>query len=281
MMNNLNRQTGLRPLQGMLGAVGGTAVHRPPLTRAAECEEHGTYASLCHVGRIWLGCPRCSAAEEAVERQRDELQVRQERVQQWEAKLGRSGIPARFRDRTLDSYAVEHSGQARALEFAQAYANDFGRVRKSGRSAIFMGNLGTGKTHLAVGIGLHAMREHQASVLFISVSRLVRMVKDSWARGSGSTESDVVAQMVFPDLLILDEVGVQQGTEFERNVLFDVFNERYEQRKPSLLLTNCSLDELKSKYLGERVVDRLSEDGGGVLMFSWGSGRRNASGGPV
>jgi DNA replication protein DnaC len=89
-----------------------------------------------------------------------------------------------------------------------------------------MGNFGTGKTHLAVGIGLQVMREHKASVLFATAGRMVRMVKDSWARNSGVTESDVVAQMVFPDLLIVDEVGVQQGTEFERNVMFDVLNDR-------------------------------------------------------
>ena len=192
--------------------------------------------------------------------------------------MGRAGIPERFRDRTLGSYEVSHEGQQMALDFAQAYADDFARVRKTGRSAIFMGNFGTGKTHLAVGIGLQVMREHKASVLFVSAGRIVRMVKDSWARNSGVTESDVVAQMVFPDLLIVDEVGVQQGTEFERNVMFDVLNERYEQRKPSLLLTNHTVEDLSSKYLGERVVDRLREDGGAVLKFSWDSGRRDIGG---
>lgn len=277
MMNDMNRQPGMRSISDLVGST----VHRPPLSKTSECGRHGEYISLCHLGSIWLGCPQCAAAEREAEQQRDELQSRQARVGQWEKKLGRSGIPERFRDRTLDSYVAEHSGQVKALDFARDYAQDFARVRKSGRSAIFMGNVGTGKTHLAVGIGLQVMQEHQASVLFVSVGRMVRMVKDTWARNSGVSESDVVAQMVFPDLLIVDEVGVQQGTEFERNVLFDVFNERYEQRKPSLLLTNCSLDDLSSKYLGERVVDRLREDGGGVLKFSWDSGRRDVARGAI
>ena len=269
MMNEMNRQPGSRSLSAAIQS----GVHRPPLVKQAECDKHGPFQSLCHLGDIWLGCPACAAAEREAERLRDEQQRRAVRVQEWEARMGRAGIPERFRDRTLGSYEVSHEGQQMALDFAQAYADDFDRVRKTGRSAIFMGNFGTGKTHLAVGIGLQVMREHKASVLFVSAGRIVRMVKDSWARNSGVTESDVVAQMVFPDLLIVDEVGVQQGTEFERNVMFDVLNERYEQRKPSLLLTNHTVEDLSSKYLGERVVDRLREDGGAVLKFSWDSGR--------
>lgn len=276
-MNDMNRQPGLRSISDMVGS----AVHRPPLSKTSECGRHGEYTSLCHLGSIWLGCPQCATAEREADQRRDDLQSRQARVDQWEKKLGRSGIPERFRDRTLDSYVVQHSGQVKALDFARDYAEDFDKVRKSGRSAIFMGNPGTGKTHLAVGIGLHAMRVYQASVLFVTAGRMVRMVKDTWTRNSGVSESDVVAQMVFPDLLIVDEVGVQQGTEFERNVLFDVFNERYEQRKPSLLLTNSTLEDLSAKYLGERVVDRLREDGGGVLRFAWGSGRSGMAGGAV
>lgn len=274
MMNEMNRQPGSRSLSAAIQS----GVHRPPLVKQAECLKHGPFQSLCHLGNIWLGCPACAAAEREADRLRDEQQRRAVRVQEWEARMGRAGIPERFRDRTLDSYVVSHAGQQMALDFAQAYADDFARVRKTGRSAIFMGNFGTGKTHLAVGIGLQVMREHKASVLFATAGRMVRMVKDSWARNSGVTESDVVAQMVFPDLLIVDEVGVQQGTEFERNVMFDVLNERYEQRKPSLLLTNHTIEDLSSKYLGERVVDRLREDGGGVLKFSWDSGRRDIGG---
>jgi DNA replication protein DnaC len=273
-MNEMNRQPGIRSLSAAIQS----GVHRPPLVKQAECDRHGPFQSLCHLGDIWLGCPACAAAERKAERLRDEQQRRAVRVQEWEARMGRAGIPERFRDRTLQSYVVSHEGQQMALDFAQAYADDFDRVRKTGRSAIFMGNFGTGKTHLAVGIGLQVMREHKASVLFATAGRMVRMVKDSWARNSGVTESDVVAQMVFPDLLIVDEVGVQQGTEFERNVMFEVLNDRYEQRKPSLLLTNHTVEDLSSKYLGERVVDRLREDGGAVLKFSWDSGRRDIGG---
>ena len=77
---------------------------------------------------------------------------------------------------------------------------------------------------------------------------------------------------MFPELLILDEVGVQFGSETEKLMLFDVLNERYEKRKPCVLLSNLAIDDVKA-FLGERVFDRLREDGGEAVAFDWESYR--------
>ena len=133
--------------------------------------------------------------------------------------------------------------------------------------------MGTGKTHLAVGIALSIM-EQQRSPVFVTVQRLIRRVKDSW-RTKEETESEVINAFASPDLLILDEVGVQFGSEFEKQILFDVLNERYEKLKPSILLSNIPSEQL-SDYLGERVTDRLRENGGALIGFNWDSYRRNS-----
>ena len=143
------------------------------------------------------------------------------------------------------------------------------------QNVVLIGGPGTGKTHLAVSIGKRVMRKHGASVLFVSVQRAIRSIKDTWARGSSVTEAQAVALLTFPDLLILDEVGVQHGSEYERQVLFDVLNERYETRKPTLFLSNKTLDEFKV-VMGERVMDRLREDGAPVVPFCWPSARGRA-----
>ena len=62
-------------------------------------------------------------------------------------------------------------------------------------------------------------------------------------------------------------------SDFEKQILFDVLNERYEKRKPCILLSNIAPSEL-SGYLGERVADRLREDGGKLIAFDWESYRR-------
>jgi len=101
---------------------------------------------------------------------------------------------------------------------------------------------------------------------------LIRTVRDTWRRDSDASEIEAIRTFSAPDLLILDEVGIQAGSENERQILFDVLNERYETRKSTLLLTNLSVGECKH-YLGERVFDRMREDGGEFVAFDWDSYR--------
>lgn len=162
--------------------------------------------------------------------------------------------------------------QTAALEFAMDYAANFDQVLKTGRCAVFVGNPGTGKTHIACGIGLRIMGAQQRTVLFITVQRAIRRIKDTWVKGCEESESQAIGVITSPDLLILDEVGVQFGSDFEKNILFDILNERYEKRLPTILISNLSVNEVMG-YLGERVADRLREDGGKVIPFNWGSHR--------
>lgn len=209
-------------------------------------------------------------------REEREKKEQESRTKAWDRRVAAAGIPERFRERGLKSFVAETVAQTRALEFATAYADGFDEVLASGRSAIFVGAPGTGKTHLAVGIALQIMHRDSRTVLFSTVMRAIRRIKDTWGRESRETETRAVAALVSPDLLVLDEVGVQFGSDTEKLLLFDILNERYEKRRPALLLSNLTVDGVR-KHLGERIFDRLREDGGEAIPFSWESwrGRRN------
>jgi len=238
------------------------------------CEKHGEYESKNFMGSIWSGCPKCAEEAKEEEKRKEAEEQRLREIQAWERKLGYSGIPERFHERTLDAFVVSNAGQQKAFDFCRAYIEDMQGVLKSGRCAVFVGKVGTGKTHLAVGIGLAFMQARKA-VLFTTVMKAVRRIKDSWRKESGQTEDEAIQSLVYPDLLILDEVGVQFGSETEKMLLFDVLNERYQKRKPTILMSNLVVAEVKA-YVGERIMDRFAEDGGEVVVFDWDSYRRKA-----
>lgn len=245
------------------------------ITRPANCDAHGAYESRNFIGKIWSRCPKCSDTLAAIQKKQQDDAKREAQQQAWAASLDASCIPERFLDRSLKSFKAETPEQQRALAFATAYADDFDTVIKTGRCAMFVGLPGTGKTHLAAGIGLRIMHRDSRRVLFMTVMRAIRTIKDTWSKDSELSETQAIAALVRPDLLILDEVGIQFGSETEKLMLFDVLNERYEKRRPTLLISNLGMEDVRA-YLGERVFDRLREDGGEAVAFGWESYRGKA-----
>lgn len=250
-------------------------IHEPPLTRQDNCTTHGQFESRCYMRDFWMKCPDCALDTKRAAESNEAAKARAAEVERWQLRMGSAGIPIRFKDRTLASYKATSSQQQKALSFAQQYADGFGEVLQSGRGALFVGKPGTGKTHLSIGIALEVMGNRNGTALFTTAMRALRRVKDTWTRGSEESETQAIGALVFPDLLILDEVGVQFGSDTERLILFEVLNERYEQRKPSILLSNLTVDEVRG-YLGERIFDRMREDGGQVVVFDWASHRGQA-----
>lgn len=236
--------------------------------RRDECEKHGPYEAF-RAGNNWSGCDKCWDIQQEEIRNAESKKSKREL---WEKNVLGAGIPQRFTAKTLDTFEAVTEDQAYAKAWAVDYAHSFPEVMKEGRSAVFLGGPGTGKTHLACGIGLRVMGKWQSTVMFSTVQRLMRRVKESWTRGALETESQAIAVFTKPDLLILDEIGVQFGSDFEKQMLFDILNERYENCRPCILLSNLTLDGVR-EYLGERIADRLRENRGMVIVFNWRSYR--------
>lgn len=185
-------------------------------------------------------------------------------------RASQSGIPLRFRDSSFASYRADQPAQAKKLAQCREYAEGFAENARSGPSLILCGTTGTGKTHLALAIANVVLDTHY--VVYSTAIKALRSVKATYSKGSTQTEQDAINHFVRPDLLILDEVGVQYGSDAEHNILFEIINERYEAMKPTILISNLNLEELR-ELLGDRVIDRLKENGGKVLVFDWASNR--------
>lgn len=239
-------------------------------TKTMHCDKHGEFEStFIDFMNIWTKCSHCVDEMAQAEAEKKEKIRRAELL----SRLSKNAdIPARFEGATLENYQVHTNAQRSVLDFFSEYAREFSIAAKTGRSAIMVGGVGTGKTHLAIAVA-KAVILQEYSAKYTTVQRIVRALKDTWNRQTNETESDIIRRFSQPSLLIIDEVGVQFGSEFEKQILFDVVNERYENRKPTIMLSNVQVNELVG-FVGERVIDRMREDGGKVIPFSWGSYRK-------
>lgn len=240
-------------------------------TETRSCSRHGEYQARNLMRNLWTPCPACGDEQRKESERRAQQEAEQNRRNSVHMILGRSGIPARFADRELDGFKAETPEQERVLKICKAYAERFDDRLANGGGLVMCGKPGTGKTHLACGIANHIAQFGRTS-LFLSVMQAVRRVKETWGRNDGDTEADVIAKMLKPDLLILDEVGVQFGSEAEKLILFEIINGRYSEMRPTIIISNLAREELGA-YLGERVIDRMNEGGGATLAFTWESKR--------
>lgn len=246
-----------------------------PGTYRDSCEKHGEFQGKITeiMGREFRsGCPVCSkerreadAAAEAEEKSRED----RERLQR---KLGSAMIPTRFLDRTFDSYQADTPRQQKALAVCREYAENFQTNYDSGRCLMLLGKPGTGKTHLGAAIANDLVRHSSAMAVYRTVGGLLQYIKGSYDRDSEYTEAEAFKSLVKPHLLILDEVGATKPTEFEMATIFAVINGRYEERLPTVVISNLPPKELPAA-IGDRCVDRLREGGGIVVGFDWESAR--------
>ena len=76
-------------------------------SRPGTCEDHGEFTSRNLFGKIWSVCPVCETLRREKEAAEKEARDRYEKLRRWESKLGQSGIPERFKTRTLESYVAD------------------------------------------------------------------------------------------------------------------------------------------------------------------------------
>lgn len=223
---------------------------------------------------IQSGCPVCGEERRAAEQARIEREAQRDHDRRLHGLRSEAGIPARFADRRFADYTATVQGQRIALGVCKAFADAWPEKRQSGASLVLTGSPGTGKTHLACAVANAVMEAHLASVLFGTVTAALRFIKDTYRKDSGLSERDALRRLTDPDLLILDEVGVQLGSEHEKLLMFEVLNTRYQELRPTILISNLSGAELET-FLGQRVMDRYRECGS-VLAFDWQSFRGRA-----
>lgn len=250
--------------------------------REGKCESHGQFIDVHYsgegkMGAGWKGCPEC-AEEVHQERMRNEERDRQAAMMRSRAErmVQNCGIPKRFEGKGFDNFQPVNGKAASILRKVREYADVVSSGEHEGRSLILLGNVGNGKTHLGCAILREVIRRSCKPGKYLAFAELVRDVKASWRKESEFSEQDVYDGAARPELLVIDEVGLQNFTDFEQTVAYEVINARYLKEKPTVLITNLPADDL-SPCLGERVVDRLRENGGKALDFDWGSYRQGSS----
>ena len=162
-----------------------------------------------------------------------------------EASVADCSIPKRYQKASLESFLD-----------CQREAYAVGRTFVDGGSIgmLMTGDVGTGKTQMACAIG-NSLVELGKSIAYCTIHEAVMMTKATWSDSSVS-EQDVFNKLTTPDLLILDEVGDQAKSEYERVLISSIIDRRSSQCKLTIAISNYSPAEVE-RILGRKAFDRL------------------------
>lgn len=237
----------------------------------------------------WADWDKKEAERQAEEERQKALDAEMER---YEEMIRKSGMDARWQTRTFETFVTDTPGREKAYKQAKKYADSFDKMRpvKHGatteapeilRNGLYIaGGYGTGKTHLAAAIVNQLLGQKTACICMTMIGLLDR-IKDSYrdAREEG-TEAYVLSRYKNVPLLVIDDLGSEQQTEWAISKIFEIINSRYEAYMPTIITTNYSAKELVERMtpLGgdgknaEKTVDRLMEMCAGISM-NWESWR--------
>ena len=147
------------------------------------------------------------------------------------------------------------NGHSLQMHHPHRYAEQWQTMRSENLGLLLWGGVGTGKSFLA-GCIANALMEQEVSVRMTSFARILNELN-----GSFSGRNDIVDKLCRYPLLIIDDFGMERGTEYALEQIYNIVDSRYRSRKPLIVTTNLTLDEIRHPQdtAHARIYDRLLE----------------------
>lgn len=158
--------------------------------------------------------------------------------------LASSGISEEFQKKgfkNFDDRGMEILKKAKAIGIQ--YCKEFSEIRNSRRnSVLYMGQVGSGKTHLSMAICNNIMTVHKVGCIYMpyreEVTRIKQTVTDS------INYNNAINRFKNAPVLMIDDLLKGKNSDADINILFEIINYRYLSNMPMVISTEKTVDEL-------------------------------------
>lgn len=218
-----------------------------------HCGKCGTpkQTNIEFMGQIVKPMCLCKCEVERKEKEAEEERQRQraERI----AKNRTNCFPERqMQDWTFDN---DDGANEKLTNMAKRYVAHFDNFCKDGKGLLLYGGVGTGKTYLACMIA-NALLDKGYPVLVTNFSRILNTLQSNFEH-----RQDYLDGFNRFSLLVIDDLGVERGTDFAKEQVYNVIDTRCLSGLPMIITTNLSVKKLANETeIGyKRIYDRIIE----------------------
>ena len=187
-----------------------------------------------------------------IERAKQEALISQQKHSDLVRRLKAEG----FSDPAMLDWKFENdNGRSPQMCHAHRYVEQWQTMRAENLGLFLWGGVGTGKSFLA-GCIANALMEQEVPVRMTSFARILNELNSSF-----SGRNDIVDKLCRYPLLIIDDFGMERGTEYALEQIYNIVDSRYRSRKPLIVTANLTLDEIRHPQdtAHARIYDRLLE----------------------
>ena len=155
-----------------------------------------------------------------------------------------------YSDKADEQGAVPRKRAEAILNLSKRFADEFS---PDTRSLLFMGGAGLGKTHLSLAI-VSSVSQKGFGVVYGSAQKLFGAAeKEHFSYSGETTAEDALANC---DLLVIDDLGTEFYSAYASTLFYNIINSRILNKKPTVISTNLTFDELEKKY-SPRITSRF------------------------
>ena len=202
----------------------------------------------------------CRCKEEAYNKEREEGRNK-EQLRRLERLRNYSLMDSKFEKCTFENWKVDEQNKA-WLKFGKNYCNEWLKIKENNVGFMLWGTPGTGKTYLTSCIA-NELLKRMIPVISISSIGLLHRIKETYKAFGQEGEVEVINSLKNASLLIIDDLGAENDSEWVKSKLYEILDSRYRTGKPIIITTNLTPSQLKDSLTSKdgvtRTYDRLVE----------------------